>query len=602
VAGRLVLPDTITAIAARQDHLYLWTGTKRLTIIDVHDPETPRRVGWVDLEDVSLAFPKVEVAGDHVFILPRNPWGWFGIDPTPGIRVVDVRDPAAPVEVALVEGVYGSFAISGGNLAALTKVADVGWRVDLHDVSDPTAPALLGSYGVSATLWVGDVTVDGAFVYVSSDAGLEVIDFSDPTHPIQAGASDGLHLRRNSGVAEGHIYTHVGSVFDVIDVRDPHNPVLRGTCETPWTYGEPEAMDIVGGLVFMSHAYQGLVVVDVRDPSNPAVIGQLTEGFGEDVAVAGRYAIRLHWYFRQPPNTGLLISDLSAPGGPTEIGRNEIDWGSPTKLAVEGDTAYLMSREGGIEEVDIRDPSTPRLVGRIQTAFNLRDIAVTDDFAYLVVDRFEGPCHGLQILDVAHPDRFEAVAGRYGDFLAICDIGSPRSIAVSGSHAFLGTESALVVIDVSDPLAPYEVARVATPAADIAIRGSYAFVAAAQVGLRVYDIRVPTVPQLVSELVLPETFWSPYGTGAITVEGRRAYLGSSQLQVIDISDPTRPRELWNYPRGSGPLENFFGNVAEVAVAGGSAFLAQSWLGSMILDISGCGQPRPDPRPTRFDSP
>jgi hypothetical protein len=158
------------------------------------------------------------------------------------------------------------------------------------------------------------------------------------------------------------------------------------------------------------------------------------------------------------------------------------------------------------------------------------------------------------------------------------------------------------VIDVSDPLAPYEVARVATPAADIAIRGSYAFVAAAQVGLRVYDIRVPTVPQLVSELVLPETFWSPYGTGAITVEGRRAYLGSSQLQVIDISDPTRPRELWNYPRGSGPLENFFGNVAEVAVAGGSAFLAQSWLGSMILDISGCGQPRPDPRPTRFDSP
>jgi hypothetical protein len=143
---------------------------------------------------------------------------------------------------------------------------------------------------------------------------------------------------------------------------------------------------------------------------------------------------------------------------------------------------------------------------------------------------------------------------------------------------------------VSDPSAPYEVIRVATPVEAIAIQGSYAYVAAREHGLRVYDIRVPTAPRQVSSLALPETAWGPDEARAITVAGRQVFLGSSQLQVFDISDPSRPHALWRYPN-DGPWGPLMGPVAGVAVTGKSAFLAQSWLGSVILDTSACPGPQ-----------
>jgi hypothetical protein len=601
LAGRLILPDTITAIAARENHLYVWTGTRRLNVIDARIPEDPRLAGWIDLEGVSQAFSKIEVAGDHVFIWAGSSWGRHGIESAPGFRVIDVSNPDAPEEVARVEGTYASFAVSGSTLAVLTNEADAGWRVDLFDVSDPAEPALLGSYRGAANEFPQDVMVDGAFVYVSSYAGLAVIDFSDPTNPILAGTSDALRLRLNSALSEGHIYTHVASIFEVVDVRDPRNPVLCGTCETPWTYGEPEAMEIVGGLVFISHAYQGLVVVDVSDPSNPAVIGQLTEGFGEDAAVAGRYAIRLQSYFRWPSISELRISDLGSPGGPSEIGRYETDW-VLTRLAVAGSSAYLLSPSDGVEVVDIGDPTAPRQVGRLETAYFLIDIAVNDDLAYLAVDRRSGGCDGLQIVDLGNPAGPAVVRGSHTDYLEVCGLGAPKCVAASGSYAYLGGKSALAVIDISDPSAPYEVARLATPAHSLAIERDHAYVAAGVHGLRVYDVRVPTAPQLVSELVLPETFWGPDEAGAITVAGRRVYLGSSRLQVIDISDPGRPHGLWDYPRQSDLTHYWLESVSNLAVAGSRAFLAQSPFGSTILDISGCREPRRDHSLSRFENP
>lgn len=595
LVGRLVLPGTITSIAARGSRLYVWTGTRSLRIIDVRAPESPRQVGWIDLKDLNIQFPVIRLAGRHAFV---SSCALFG---TPsGVRVIDVGDPTAPVEVARYDGDYLNIAISGDTLYALRPEPEGGWQVDFVDVSDPMDPTALGSHRLPAGGWARDVTADGSFVYVLSGAGLQVIDVSDPAAPIEVGSIDIPTWVWNIEYFNGHVFAHASTHFEIIDVRDPYNPVRSGICETPWTY-EFSEMAFSAGRAYISHSYQGIVIVDVSDPSDPSMIGQLVEGSGADVAAAGYYGFQLQEQALPPSSfVRMSITVLRSPNGCTEAGRYETGPRGHAQFTVSGNFAFIIFSSGELAVVDISDPSAPHEINIIETTSGLRDIAIADGYAYLAVDRHGQNCSGLQILDLSDPTRPEVVGGDPHEYFEICDLQGPKSIAVSGSHAFLGAASALVVIDISDPTAPYEVARMATRADAIAIQRPYAYVAAGEHGLLIFDMRVPTAPQLVGTLGLPAAPWGQDQdtAEAISVVGSSVYLGSSRLQVIDISDPTRPRVLWHYSAVPGVYSYDYFHVTAVAATGTTAFLAQRGLGSVILDTSACRQPRRENRRTR----
>jgi len=89
-----------------------------------------------------------------------------------GLRVIDVSDPTAPVQVALVEtpGEALGVAVSDG----YAYVADGGSGLRVFDVSAPSAPIEVGSYDTPGTAW--DVAVAGAYAYVADEeAGLEIL-------------------------------------------------------------------------------------------------------------------------------------------------------------------------------------------------------------------------------------------------------------------------------------------------------------------------------------------------------------------------------------------------------------------------------------------
>jgi len=341
------------------------------------------------------------------------------------------------------------------------------------------------------------------------------------------------------------------------------------------------------------------VIVDVSDPSDPSMIGQLFEGWGADVAAAGYYGFQLQFF---PPSSfvRMSITDLRSPNGCTEAGRYETGPRGYAQFTVSGNFAFIIFDSGELAVVDISDSSGPHEINIIETTSGLRDIAIADGYAYLAIGSPGDICSGLQIVDLSDPTRPEVVGGDPHEYFEICDLQGSKSIAVSGSHAFLGATSALVVIDISDPTAPYEVARMATRADAIAIQRSYAYVAAGEHGLRIFDMSVPTAPQLVGTLPLPEAPWGQDQdtAEAISVVGSHVYLGSSRLQVIDISDPTRPRVLWHYSAVPWVYSYDFFHVTAVAATGTTAFLAQGGLGSVILDTSACRQPRSENRRTR----
>jgi hypothetical protein len=75
--------------------------------------------------------------------------------------------------------------------------------------------------------------------------------------------------------------------------------------------------------------------------------------------------------------------------------------------------------------------------------------------------------------------------------------GMPNDVAVSGSYAYVADNWAgLRVIDVSNPSSPREVGFYDTPgyAYGVAVSGTYAYVADVWEGLRVIDVSNPSSP------------------------------------------------------------------------------------------------------------
>jgi len=124
---------------------------------------------------------------------------------------------------------------------------------------------------------------------------------------------------------------------------------------------------------------------------------------------------------------------------------------------------------------------------------------------------------------------------------------------------------------------------------DIAVWGSYAYVAEGENGLRIIDISDPTVP------VQTGFYDTPGGAIGVTLNGSYAYLmdGNRGLHVINISNPALPERVGYYDTP--------GIASDAAVDGTLAYIAdETYFG--VYDCSAAletGEPAPIIVPQEF---
>jgi len=293
-------------------------------------------------------------------------------------------------------------------------------------------------------------------------------------------------------------------------------------------------------------------------------------GAPRSVYVSGKYA-----YVASQNNDSLTIIDISNPANPTEVGviKDDNKGGTATALDgaqnvyVSGKYAYVTSlSDNGLSIIDISNSSSPKEVGFIQdtesggTATVLdaaRGVYVSGRYAYVTSQADDG----LSIIDISDPANPTEVG-------YIIDTESPESggnataldganaVYVSGKYAYvIGTfDDGLTIIDISDPTSPKEVgnvrdtespesggtATVLDAPIGVYVSGRYAYVTSqADDGISIIDISNVTGPVEVS------TVTGLGNTQYVHVSGRYAYVTSQadSLTVIDISDPTNPREV-----------------------------------------------------------
>lgn len=330
----------------------------------------------------------------------------------------------------------------------------------------------------------------------------------------------------------------------------------------PWPFGGVSTVLAVSG----DHAYVGsgslLLVVEVSDPSEPTVVGQLEfPSIVRDVAVLDDHVFLT--------DGDLHVVDVSDPESPVEVGSLEMA-GDPDHIDVSGGFAYLAG--DGLRVVDVVDPSLPVEVGF--HSVDAMDVVVFDSYAYVSTPG------GVRVLDISDPRSPTGVRHLATD-------GEVGNISIDGGYGFFteyGSPDHLRVIDLSQPDAPILVGTWEAPrgwrTGRVLAFDSMVFLVAGRYsnsdGVLIFDVENPHSPT-------PIGHHQSHGdvNDLEIVQDRLFVVESGGLRIVDV-DPPGPVKL-------GSVE-FPGIAAGLAIDGDVAFVANTYMGLRLVDVSDPGDP------------
>ena len=347
-------------------------GAAHFRVMDFSDPTEPEVVG-------SIYHPLASTlsAGDGIVFMVSSG----------KIHIVDVSTPTAPEIVESFVSVGGiPFLAASGRLAYYVEHVNVGgsgWRLGILDASTPTDPQRLG--GVTIGSQSGPVTHAGSHVYVCGPPshGIQIVDVSNPSAPALVGSVATPSTTWSIAVEGPYAYAVASDSLYVADVSDPTNPVVIGSLWTPggeWSASSLPGLAAVPGVVYVPGYDAGLWLVDVSIPSAPRIAGQV-EGrqtrvallHGDHIYVAANNTVRslIPHCPAIPSAVGSSALEVVESGPRATV---DVAWPNPTRASTS--IGFTLATRCGVN-VDVYD-----VVGR-----HVRSLVagVLDDGAHTVV-------------------------------------------------------------------------------------------------------------------------------------------------------------------------------------------------------------------------
>jgi hypothetical protein len=291
------------------------------------------------------------------------------------LRLIDMTDLSAPVQISYYETMgYASSVEIVDNYALIAT----GSSFDIIDISDLTKPKRVYSYVTGSG--TDDLALFDSYVYMQTlTDGHFIFDISTPSEPVFVASfecCDGFS--QYIVVYEEKIYHANEAGLVIIDVSDPSKPFLAGYIAlTEGMSGqfETNAVAVSGNLAYVTLGGWGLKIVDVSDPDHLFVVGvfQDTHNFTDLVVVGDRaYVCSRH----------LWVLDVSDPSHPTQLGICYDIPSAPSGIIVSGEIAYLSVAKNGLVAVDVSDPSDMTIVGEYNTPGSTRNVTLRDSLVY----------------------------------------------------------------------------------------------------------------------------------------------------------------------------------------------------------------------------
>jgi len=576
------------AVAVQGHYAYLGIGP-RLVVLDVTDPTQPGVIGLS--KEMPDYVADVAVSGTRAFVV----WSSHMGASNSGLWILDVADPTQP-------RLIGRHPMPGRSVNRIRVVDNYIYvamgDLRIFDVSNATVPQEVGAYRLAGG--IEDVYVVGKYAYVAwstgynpampGSSGLRIVDVSDPTAPQEVGFFPTAEGANAVYVADNVAYLGDGEGVWIVDVSNPADPQPLGRYEVP--AGVRGAIRVVGNYAYLTTWNRGLHILDVSDPSVPVQVGvQDVPGVGADMEVENGYAYVASTAY------ALSIIDVSDPERPVQAGAYDAP-NRPNDVDVLGNYAYVTDDTPWVSigrRLRIIDVSNPALPAEL-SSYRLPDggiyhVLASGHYAYVVTSE------GIFILDVSNPRAPHVVAvydaeGAEEDVYVVERYAYVIATSYEGGEAF----GRLEVVDVADPTSPARIGLYEFPreVSRIFVAGEIAYVVSNMCApmpggtrcfgvVRLVDVTTPEVPRLLS------VYRPPGSARSVFVTGAYAYVadGSAGLRIVDVSDPTRPREVG----GTAPMP-----AATVHVSGDYAYVGVDWRGTArysgvyVFDVSNRGAP------------
>lgn len=319
---------------------------------------------------------------------------------------------------------------------------------------------------------------------------------------------------------------------------------------------------------------------------SPSIIGNIhLSMFDANVYVAENYA-----YIAG----GIIdVSNKENPMIAGSFGIASINWWR-SGFYVEENFAYFADEncderwfflEGDLQIIDISNKDIPTVIGTAESMGRIKDVWVTENYAYATYEIFKTKESGIQIIDISNKKKpltvgvYEAndfpissirIEGEYlyvliGDSLNIIDITDRENLVyrnsypifckdismsrtldfyIEGDYLYLPFENFLKIIDVSDRENLVMVTEIAAAGevTDVFVNGFYAYITyivrgdesengqVKESGMQIIDIEDKNSPFIVAELDIPGSAMG------IFVEGDYAYVGAMEggLNIIKL--------------------------------------------------------------------
>jgi choice-of-anchor B domain-containing protein len=277
------------------------------SIIDVTDPANPVQVTMIPGPNSFYEWRDIKTHSHYAYVVTE------GTGSGSGMQIIDLAN--LPISATLVNTYTATFVTAHDlyidNGYAYVVGASNGSGVHILDLSDPVNPAEVGYYGGNG--YVHDIYVYDDTAYVSSEGEYGVVDVtnkSNPTHISSSASLPGIYAH-SGWLTEDKRYFVACEEFNVRDltVWDLQDRTTWDLVVPTWQTSSNSPIHnvyVLGNYAHISYYEDGYVVLDISDPTNPVQVAQYdtdpTPSTGDYKGAWGCYPYL--------PSGNVLISDM----------------------------------------------------------------------------------------------------------------------------------------------------------------------------------------------------------------------------------------------------------------------------------------------------
>ncbi|MCB2213310.1 T9SS type A sorting domain-containing protein [bacterium] len=330
-----------TCMAVQQGQIYIGTQDDGVRVVDASDPYQPVEAGY--FEPVA-GMEALVIDGDYLYMMANNEY----------LLSIDISDPFSPTEAGRCSIATEFWPV---NLAVFDNHAYLSTRGDgmyIIDVTNPVSPVVVDQ------LFPGEIVlyieVDDGNLYAIRDNSIFIYELSDPSNPSLvtsiAPQPDGLEQIE---VQDGTAYVvfddgddHRVQFYDVSDLNDIH---YLGQ----YAHNSLSIYDIVisDHLLYVLLHDARFEVVDVVDPANPVVRSTVNQAGYSSLDVYGDYAF-FGYYGARGHGSGFLVFDFRDPER-KQVPGYCVPSSSPREIAAIDDQFVCVVNGGTLNIYDCSD-------------------------------------------------------------------------------------------------------------------------------------------------------------------------------------------------------------------------------------------------------